>query len=184
MITSHIPIIILTAKDTLIDKISGLQTGADDYVPKPFNMNELKARIANLIDQRKKLRERFSREITLEPSDITITPVDEKFINKAIEIVEKHMKDEQFSLVMFRQEMNLSRSTLSRKISALTGQSPTEFIRTIRLKRAAKLLEQNFGNISEVSFEVGLNNISYFNRSFKKLYGISPTEFTKKTRNQ
>lgn len=184
VITSHIPIIILTAKDTLIDKISGLQTGADDYVPKPFNMNELKARIANLIDQRKKLRERFSREITLEPSDITITPVDEKFINKAIEIVEKHMKDEQFSLVMFRQEMNLSRSTLSRKISALTGQSPTEFIRTIRLKRAAKLLEQNFGNISEVSFEVGLNNISYFNRSFKKLYGISPTEFTKKTRNQ
>jgi DNA-binding response OmpR family regulator len=179
-LTSHIPIILLTAKTTLEDKIHGLSIGADDYVPKPFNMLELKARIANLIEQRKKLRERFSREVTLEPIDISITPLDEKFLSKAISIVEEHMQDENLDILMFRHEMNMTRSTLFRKLYALTGQSPTEFIRTIRLKRAASLLKQNFGNVSQISLEVGFNNLSYFNRSFKKLYGISPMEFAKK----
>lgn len=122
-ITSHIPIIILTARDTPDDKIAGFQTGADDYIAKPFSMPELKVRVANLIDQRMKLRERFGREITLEPQNITITPADEKFITRAIAAVEKHIKDEQFNLAVFRHEMNLSRSTLSRKLAALTGQS-------------------------------------------------------------
>lgn len=179
-LTSHIPIIILTAKDTLVDKIEGLQTGADDYIPKPFNMSELKVRIANLIGQRKKLRERFGKEITLEPGDIIITPADEAFINRAISIVEKHIKDEKFNPVVFREEMNLSRSTLARKLSAVTGQSPSEFTRIIRLKRAAKLLKQKFGNVTEVAYEVGFNDISYFNRCFKKAYGISPAEYAKK----
>ena len=89
--TSHIPVIMLTAKVTPKDKIIGLQTGADDYIPKPFNMAELKARVDNLIEQRKKLRERFSREITLEPREISITPLDEKFLTRAIEIVEKRI---------------------------------------------------------------------------------------------
>lgn len=178
--TSHIPIIMLTAKDTVEDKITGLQTGADDYIPKPFNMAELRARVANLMKQREKLRALFSREITLEPKDISITSLDEKFLNKAISLVEEHMNDENYSLTLFRQEMNLSRSTLSRKLYGLTGQAPTEFIRTIRLKRAASLLKQNFGNVTEVSLEVGFNNLSYFNRSFKKLFGMSPSEFSKK----
>ncbi len=90
--TCHIPVIMLTAKVTLEDKITGFLTGADDYIPKPFHMAELKARVANLIEQRKKLRERFSREITLEPRDISITPLDEKFLNRAIEVVEKHIE--------------------------------------------------------------------------------------------
>ena len=178
--TSHVPIIMLTAKDTIEDKISGLQTGADDYIPKPFDMSELKARIANLIGQRNKLRERFSREITLEPADIAITSEDETFLNKAVSLIEAHLKDEGFTLEYFRQGMNMSRSTLFRRLSDLTGQSPTEFIRTIRLKRAATLLRQNFGNVSQVALEVGFNNISYFNRSFKKLYGVSPKEFAGK----
>jgi signal transduction histidine kinase/ligand-binding sensor domain-containing protein/DNA-binding response OmpR family regulator len=177
--TSHIPIIMLTAKVTIEDKISGLQTGADDYISKPFNMVELKTRVKNLIEQRIKLRERFSREVTLEPHDISITPLDEKFLKKAIEIVEKHINDEEFDLVVLRKEMNMSRSTLFRKLHALTGQSPTEFIRTLRLKRAASLLKQNFGNVTQVSLEVGFNNLSYFNRSFKKLFGVSPVEYTK-----
>jgi signal transduction histidine kinase/DNA-binding response OmpR family regulator/ligand-binding sensor domain-containing protein len=177
--TSHIPIIILTAKVTREDKITGLQTGADDYIPKPFSMAELKARVKNLVEQRKKLRERFSREITLEPSEISITPLDEKFLKRAIEIVERHINDEKLDLVLFRNEMNMSRSTLFRKLHALTGQSPTEFIRTIRLKRAASLLKQKFGNVTQVSLEVGFNNLSYFNRSFKKLFGLSPIEYSK-----
>ncbi len=177
--TSHIPIIMLTAKDTLDDKISGLQSGADDYISKPFHMTELSARIANLIQQREGLKARFGREITLEPSEITVTPLDEKLLSQAIRIVEEHFKDEGFDLEIFRQEMNLSRSTLSRKLHALTGQSPTEFIRTIRLKRAASLLNQNFGSVTEVAYEVGFNNLSYFNRSFKKQFGKSPTAFLK-----
>jgi DNA-binding response OmpR family regulator len=177
--TSHIPIIMLTAKVTLEDKITGLETGADDYIPKPFQMAELKAKVANLIDQRKKLRERFSREIKLEPRDISITPLDEQFLKRAMEVVEKHMNDEEFGLDDLIEDMNMSRSTLFRKLHALTDQSPTEFIRTLRLKRAASLLMQNFGNVTQVSLEVGFNSLSYFNRSFKKLYGISPVEYMK-----
>lgn len=177
--TSHIPIIMLTAKVSLEDKTSGLLLGADDYIAKPFNLVELRARIKNLIEQRKSLRERFSREITLEPTDISITPMDEKFLKRAIETVENHINEEEFDLSEFRQEMNMSRSTLFRKLHALTGQSPTEFIRTIRLKRAASLLKQNFGNVTQVSLEVGFSNLSYFNRTFKKLFGVSPVEYTK-----
>jgi signal transduction histidine kinase/DNA-binding response OmpR family regulator/ligand-binding sensor domain-containing protein len=178
--TSHIPVIMLTAKDTISDKIIGLKTGADDYIAKPFNITELKARITNLIEQRRKLRDRFSKEIIIEPSEITITSVDEQFLKNAIAVVEKHLKDENFSMDVFRDEMNQSRSTLFRKLNALTGQSPTEFIRTIRLKRAATLLKEKFGNVSQVAMEVGFNDISYFNKSFKKLFGIAPSEYSKK----
>ena len=177
--TSHIPVIMLTAKVTMEDKITGFMTGADDYVPKPFQMAELKARVANLIEQRKKLRERFSREVTLKPGDISITPLDEKFLNRAIEIVEKHIRDDFFDLRKFRGEMNMSKTTLFRKLQALTNQSPSEFIRTIRLKRSANLLEQNWGNVTQVSYEVGFNNLSYFIKSFKELYGVSPLEYFK-----
>jgi len=177
--TCHIPVIMLTAKNTSKDKITGFESGADDYIPKPFQMAELKARVVNLLEQRKKLRERFSREVTLQPSELSITPLDEKFLNKAISIVEKHIDEEGFDLTEFRKEMNMSRSTLFRKLHALTGQSPTEFIRTIRLKRAARLLKQHFGNITQVSLEVGFSNLSYFNRSFKKIFGISPVKYAK-----
>jgi signal transduction histidine kinase/DNA-binding response OmpR family regulator len=179
--TSHVPIIMLTAKVTLEDKISGYQAGADDYISKPFHMSELKARVSNLIELRRKLRERFCREVTLEPSEISITPLDEKFLNRAIEVVEKHFADENFGLSEFLSAMNITHSTLFRKLQALTNQSPTEFIRTIRLKRAASLLKQQFGNVTQVSLEVGFNNLSYFNRSFKKLFGVSPLEYAKTT---
>jgi signal transduction histidine kinase/DNA-binding response OmpR family regulator/ligand-binding sensor domain-containing protein len=177
--TSHIPVILLTAKVTVEDKITGLQTGADDYVPKPFHMAELKARIANLIESRRKLRERFGREVTLEPKDIVITPMDEQFLNRAIEVIEKHMNDENFDVPEFRSAMNMSRSTLFRKLFALTNQSPTEFIRTIRLKRAASLLKQHFGNVSEVAMEVGFSNPSYFTKCFRDMYGVSPVDYMK-----
>ena len=177
--TSHIPIIMLTARVTVDDKISGLQTGADDYVPKPFHMTELKVRVANLIESRKKLRDRFSREVTLEPKDITITSVDEKFLKKAIEVVENHISDENFDLPELRKKMNMSRSTLFRKLYALTSQSPTEFIRIVRLKRAASLLKQHFGNVSEVALEVGFTNPSYFTKCFKKMYSVSPVDYMK-----
>ena len=175
--TSHIPVIMLTAKANVESKIEGLETGADDYITKPFNIKELIARVKNLIGQRKKLRERFSREVRLEPKDIAITSTDEKFLNRAIGIIEDHMGDFEFDAVTFQEDMAMSSSQLFRKLRALVDQSATEFIRTIRLKRAARLLEQGYGNVAEVTFEVGFNNLSYFAKCFKKLYGVSPSEY-------
>ena len=161
------------------EKLEGLETGADEYLSKPFHMKELKVRIANLIEQRKKLRERYSNEITIEPSEIAITSIDEAFLNRAIQVVEKHMTDENFDLSQFQGAMNMSHSTLFRKLYALTNQSPTEFVRNLRLKRGAQLLKHRFGNVAEVSFEVGFNNPSYFSKCFKTLFGISPAEYSK-----
>jgi DNA-binding response OmpR family regulator len=177
--TSHIPVIMLTAKAALEDKLQGLETGADDYIPKPFEIKEVIARTKNLIEQRRMLREKFSREISVAPRDIVITPVDEKFLQKAIDVVEARMDDNQFNVTEFCKEMNMSQSTIFRKLDALTNLSPIGFIRSIRLKRAASLLQQQFGNVSEVALEVGFNNPSYFSRMFSKYYEISPSEYAK-----
>ena len=178
--TSHIPIVMLTAKSSMEEKLQGLETGADDYVSKPFNMKELKTRVSNLIEQRKKLREQFSKEITLEPNQISVTPLDEEFLKKAIDIVERNIADEHFTLSQFQDAMHMSHSTLFRKLYALTNLSPTSFIRNIRLKRAAQLLEEQYGNVAKVSFEVGFNNPSYFSKCFKSLFGVSPANYLKK----
>lgn len=177
--TSHIPVIMLTAKATTKDKLEGLETGADDYISKPFEMRELITRVANLIEQRRRLRERYSREITLEPKDIAVTSIDEAFLKKAIDIVEDRMADEAFDMEQFQDAMTMSHSTLFRKLQALTDQSPTVFIRNIRLKRAAQLLREHYGNVATISFEVGFNNPSYFSKCFKELYGVSPADFLK-----
>lgn len=177
--TSHIPVIMLTARASLEDKLKGLETGADDYVSKPFNMKELLARSLNLVEQRRKLRERFSREITLEPRDVVITSVDEKFLQRAISVVESHISEEQFSVTLLCEAMSMSRSTLFRKLYALTGQSPVDFVNTIRLKRAAGLLRQHAGNVTVVALEVGFSNPSYFAKIFKKQFGIAPRQYAK-----
>jgi DNA-binding response OmpR family regulator len=178
--TSHIPVIMLTARASLGDKLEGYSSGADDYISKPFHVAELKIRASSLIEQRKRHRERYSREITLQPGDISITPLDERFLTRAIEVVEKHMKDMNFSIQVFRNEMYMAGSTLFRKLNALTGLSPAEFICTQRLKRAAGLIQKNYGNITQVSFEAGFRNLTTFNRSFRKFYGVSPAEYRKK----
>jgi signal transduction histidine kinase/DNA-binding response OmpR family regulator len=178
--TSHIPVIMLTAKASVENRIVGLETGADDYITKPFNMKELLTRINNLIDQRRKLRERFSREVTLQPKDIAITSADEKFLNRTIEIIEKNMGDGEFDVASLREEIGLSHMQMFRKIKALTDQAPGDFIRTIRLKRAARLMEKKFGNIAEITYEVGFNNLSYFAKCFKEMFGMSPLEYMRK----
>ena len=177
--TSHIPVIMLTAKASVENRIEGFETGADDYITKPFNMKELLTRINNLINQRKKLRERFSREVTLQPKDIAITSADEKFLNRTIEIIERNMGDGEFDVAALRKEIDLSHMQLFRKLKALTDQAPEDFIRTIRLKRAAQLMEKKFGNIAEITYEVGFNNLSYFAKCFKEMYGMSPSEYMK-----
>jgi signal transduction histidine kinase/AraC-like DNA-binding protein len=177
--TSHIPVIMLTAKASVENRIEGLETGADDYMTKPFNMQELQIRINNLIEQRKILRERFSKDARLEPKDIAVTSPDEKFLNRTMDIIEENLGDCEFEVSILADEVGMSRMQLFRKLKALTNQTPSEFIRTIRLKRAARLMEKKFGNVAEITYEVGFNNLSYFAKCFKEMYGKSPSEYVK-----
>ena len=179
-ITSHIPLILLTARNSEEYQLKGLKTGADDYVTKPFNIRTLRARIQNLLESRKKLRKRFSREIKIQPKDITITPIDEKFLQHAIEIVEEHISDEKFDVGMFCEKVGMSRSQLFRKLKALTSQTPLEFIRTIRLKRAAQLLEKSQFTVTEICYQVGFNYPSHFTQHFHAQFGVAPKEYRKR----
>jgi len=178
--TSHIPVIMLSSRTSVENRIEGFEKGADDYISKPFNMQELVVRIKNLIEQRKMLREQFSRNVRLHPKDISITSEDEKFLCKTIAIIEEHINNFDFDVSKLTDKMALSRVQLFRKLKALTDQSPSEFIRTIRLKRAAQLLDKGFGNIAEVTYQVGFNNLSYFAKCFRELFGLSPSDYAKK----
>ncbi|MET3127777.1 signal transduction histidine kinase/ligand-binding sensor domain-containing protein/DNA-binding response OmpR family regulator [Arcicella rosea] len=179
--TSHIPIILLTAQTDSVNKIEGLETGADDYVAKPFDSNELEVRVKNLIKSRKMLAERFSqsRKLILEPTDITITPLDEIFMKKVLECIEANISDAEFRVEDLGKEVGMSRMPLYKKIKALTGQTAVEFVRNIRLKRAAQLLKQQQLNVSEVTYEVGFTDLQYFRTCFKKEFGVSPSEYAK-----
>jgi signal transduction histidine kinase/DNA-binding response OmpR family regulator len=176
--SSHIPVILLTARASGESKLTGLETGADDYIIKPFDSRELSARVKNLIEQRRKLRERFSQAVTLKPSEIAVTSADEKFLRRAIDIIENHLSDADFRVDQFGREIGLSRVQLHRKLRALTGKSATGFIRAIRLQRAVVLLEHRYGNISEIAYEVGFSKPSYFAECFRKQFGCLPSEYT------
>ena len=175
--TCHIPVILLTAKSSVENKLEGLETGADDYLTKPFNISELKVRVSNLIEQRRKLRERFRKEILLEPKEIAVTSADEKFLYRVTNIIEKHIADYNFTVDYFAREVGMSRMQLHRKLNAVTGQAASDFIRNFRLKRAANLLKGKHGNIGEIAYDVGFNNPSYFSECFKKLFGVLPSEY-------
>ncbi|CAN5639880.1 hypothetical protein BH09BAC4_BH09BAC4_04310 [soil metagenome] len=175
--TSHIPIILLTARADRESKLRGLETGADDYMSKPFGMEELQVRVRNLLDGRKKLRERFSRQITLQPTDLVVTSLDEQFLGKALAVTEANLANASFDVALFSREMGLSRTQLHRKLTALTEQSPNEFIRAIRLRRAAGLLQQQQGNVAEVSYQVGFSSPNYFTKCFRDVYGQTPTQY-------
>jgi signal transduction histidine kinase/AraC-like DNA-binding protein len=175
--TSHIPVVLLTAKADSQSKVTGLQTGADDYITKPFESRELEARIQNLIVGRKKLREHFSREITLQPSEIVITSVDERFLQRVMQVIESNIADTNFGVENLGREIGMSRMQLYRKLNALTGYSPSDFIKRMRLQRAAQLLCQDSGTVSEVAYQVGFNSHAYFSKCFHDLYGKTPSDF-------
>ena len=174
--TSHIPVIMVTALASDDAKFQGLETGADDYLTKPFDNRELNIRIRNLVDSRKLLRERFSRELHLGPKKVRVSSMDEIFLNKVMQTVETYLGDAEFSMEKFGQEVGLSRMQLHRKLKALTGASPGDFLRTTRLKRAKQLLESRAGNVSEVAYEVGFNNLSYFSKCYREQFGMTPNE--------
>lgn len=178
--TSHIPVIILTARADQSSKIQALGTGADDYLTKPFNARELRVRVKNLIDQRRKLRELFRQQIVLAPQQLQLASPDAHFLEKVIALLEKHHENAAFGVEAFTMEIGLSRMQLHRKLKALTDKSPGEFIRQFRLDRAKQLLVLKGISISDVAYRTGFNNLSNFTKVFKEYTGITPSEFVSK----
>ena len=174
--TSHIPIIMLTAKADRNTKLNGLKTGADDFLTKPFDNEELKVRIQNLILQREKLRIKYEQTLRLAPSKITVQSPEEMFIKKALEVVDKNLSNSGFTVEAFQREVGMSRMQLHRKLKALTHFSASEFIRDIRLQRASDLLLKNGLTVSEVAYSCGFNSVSYFTQCFKQKFGVSPSK--------
>ena len=175
--TSHIPVILLTARTAFIYKLEGLETGADDYVTKPFSPEELKLRVRNMLQARARMREKFARVLKLEPKEVTLTSTDEVFLEKAIQLVESNMSNSDFSVEDFAYDMAVSRALLFTKIKAVTNLTPNNFIKTLRMKRAAQLLVQKKLNVAEVAYQVGFKDSRYFSKSFRKHFGKTPTEY-------
>ncbi len=175
--TSHIPVILLTARTSDQQKVEGFETGADDYVTKPFNFEILESRIRNLIARRDAIRKAFNRHIEIKPGEISITSIDEKLIQKALDVVEKNISNSEFSVEELSRELGMSRVHLYKKLLSLTGRSPIEFIRIMRLKRAAQLLEKSQMTVSEVAYEVGFNDPKYFSKYFKTEFKILPSQY-------
>lgn len=180
--TCHVPVIILSAKIDVKDQLEGLQVGADDYIPKPFSLSVLTAKIQNMIRTRRRIFEHYSKSLEVEPEKITFNAMDEELLKRAVVIVEKNMDNIEFSTDEFARDMNMSRSNLHLKLKAITGESTIDFIRKIRFNEACKLLKDGRYTISEVSTMVGFNTPSYFATSFKKYFGCLPTEYIKNRR--
>jgi signal transduction histidine kinase/CheY-like chemotaxis protein len=177
--TSHIPVVMLTAKAGLESKLEGLETEADDYLTKPFNAAELLARINNLIQSRTRLREQFGQIITLKPKDVAISSIDAAFLDKLMVSIENHLDDASLSVEYLGGLIGMSRSQLYRKLQAITGLSPNQLIRDIRLARSMELLKNNSGTAAEIAYMVGFNSPNYFSKCFHDKYGFAPGEVRK-----
>jgi len=175
----HIPVIILTARTASVFQLEGLQSGADVYITKPFDPNILKAQVKGLLNVRAKLRDAFGKKITLQPTEVEITSLEGDFISSAIKIVEENLSNEDLNRDFLAQALAVSPSSLYRKLKGLTGLNTNAFIRSIRLKRAAQMMQRTDYNISEIAYQVGFNDLKYFRKSFKKQFGLSPSQFLK-----
>jgi signal transduction histidine kinase/ligand-binding sensor domain-containing protein/DNA-binding response OmpR family regulator len=181
---SHIPVILLTARTAEEQKLEGYQTGADEYITKPFSFEILQSRIRHLIHQRELFHQKFNNKIDVKASAISITSLDEKLIQKAIKCVEEKISDPDFSVEDLSRELGMSRVHLYKKLQALTGKSPLEFIRSIRLQHAAQLLEKSQLTVSEVAYKVGFNNPKYFAKYFREAYQILPSAYASSKRHE
>lgn len=175
--TSHIPILLLTALHSKEHELKGLTTGADDYITKPFDLSVLQAKVDNVLSIRESLKHKFTGTMVLEPKNVMISSPDERFLQKAIEVIENNISDCDLDIESFSAKVGVSRMQLYRKLHALTDMTVKEFIRHIRLKRAAQLLIQQKMNVSEVAYEVGFKDLSHFRKCFRREYGMSASEF-------
>lgn len=191
-ILDHIPVIMLTAKAEPEHLIKGLETGVDAYVSKPFSMRELRVRIDNLLDNRRRLHQHFSQKLLsqhasdqessdqvrpIEPSPVDVLSAEEQFVQDAQAVVENHIDDEYFNVDAFAEEMGMSRRQLQRKLKAVTDETPNSFIRLIRLGRGRQLVEQRYGTIAEIAYAVGFSSPSYFTKCFREAFGEPPSEY-------
>ncbi|MCC5937100.1 MAG: response regulator [Lunatimonas sp.] len=177
MKTSHIPVVLLTAKATVDDQVSGIENGADLYITKPFSIRVLKASVVKLIDSRIELFAKFSQEVYLTPSKLAGSKLEEEFLQQVVGYIESNIQDSQLGVDAIADNLNLSRTQVYRKIKALTGKSVVEFIRTVRLKKAIKYMDTKKYSLGEISFLVGFSSPSYFTRSFRETFGKAPSEY-------
>ncbi|GAB3898719.1 hybrid sensor histidine kinase/response regulator transcription factor [Spirosoma agri] len=182
--TNHIPVILLTAKNELDSQLTGLQTGADDYLTKPFQPILLQARVRNLLLLREQLKAKYHQLITVQPQAQTLDHPDEKFLNQLMKILDSHLTDPEFNVTGLVGEMGMSRPVLFRKVKMLTGLSVIDLIRTTRLKKAELLLRQRKASVSEIAFAVGFSDPKYFSRAFRAQFGLTPTEYSQQTADQ
>jgi len=179
ILTSHIPIILLTARTSSKMQKKGYETGADVYLTKPFDIHLLRLQVENLLKSRKHLIEKFKKNLLVEPSEITVVSADEEFLTKAMGIIEENISNSDFNVSSFINQMNMSQSVLYRKLKVLTGQSISEFVRTIRLKRAGQLLLKTSSGVSEIAYDVGFNDLKYFRKCFKSVFNQTPSQYRK-----
>jgi len=180
--TSHIPIVVLSAlgKNTE-NKIKALESGANVFIDKPFDMDYLLKQVDNLIKNQNELKASYSKKYIAEPAKITISSTDEDLLKRAMEHIEKNIGNIDYNVESFVSDMGIGRTLLYQKINDILGMSIKEFIMDIRLKRGAQLLEQSDLTVSEISYSIGFNNPKYFSICFKKQFGLTPTEFRKKS---
>jgi len=175
--TSHIPVILLTAKSSQTDQISGLTQGADSYLTKPFSTKILELQVHNLLEAREKMRKKYSRELVLEPGQASVNPLNEQFISRLIGIIEANMENEELGVELLAEQIGMSQSVLYKKLKALTDFSVNDFSKSIRLKKAAQLLLQRQYTVYEIGYMVGFSDRKYFSREFKKQFGKTPSEY-------
>ena len=180
----HIPFILLTAKNSSKSRSGAYEAGADSFIAKPFDIDVLHSRIRQLLEQRERRLASFRKGTHINPKEITITSLDEKLIQKALECIEKNMDNTEYNVEALSADMGLERSSLYRKMQAIAGQSPTEFMRSIRLKRAARLLESGQYSVQEISWMVGFNTPRYFSSYFKEMFGMTPSAYAAQNRKQ
>ncbi|MFH6985486.1 hybrid sensor histidine kinase/response regulator transcription factor [Marinoscillum luteum] len=179
-LTSHIPIVLLTAKGDSSSKVKGLESTADDYVVKPFDRKELMARISTLLINRRKIQNKFSNTFITKADDLDVPSLDKQFLNKVLGLMEEHLADDTFTVEKLGELIGMSRSQLHRKLTAIIGQSPKKMIKTMRLQRALDLLKKQAGNVSEIAYMTGFSSPGYFASSFREEFGITPGEVGKK----
>ncbi|MDQ1353674.1 MAG: hypothetical protein QG657_3981, partial [Acidobacteriota bacterium] len=175
--TSHIPIILLTAKASEQSIIQGLETGADDYITKPFNPKILSVRVKNLIELRRQLQQKIQKQMLLQPAEIAVSSMDRQFIEEIQTAIDKNLSNSKFNVEDLSKKLYMNRATLYRKMMALTGEPPVDFIRSYRLKRAAQLLRDKFGTVSQVAIAVGFDNPAYFAKCFKEKFQQLPSSY-------
>jgi AraC-like DNA-binding protein len=176
--TSHIPVIMCTAKTTLEEKIEGLKSGADEYIFKPFDIKELKVRISNLIVSREKLRMKYGMLTGLEFTDKLSMSMDDNFMARVATIITENIRDFDFDVGALQEKTGMSRVHLYRKIKAITGLSPSALIRNFRMKNAAELIKMKSMSLTKIALNVGFTNPSYFSKCFRDYYGVSPKEYS------